>query len=670
MNLNRYNLLSRESSPYLLQHAENPVFWKAWGEPAFKEAREKNQLMIVSIGYSSCHWCHVMAHESFEDSATADIMNRHFVSVKVDREERPDVDQIYMTALQLMTGQGGWPLNVVCLPDGRPVWGTTYLPREKWQQALVQLAELYESDSTRMEEYANRLQAGIREVELIEVKDIHLDFSKDDARKMFNTWASRFDSLEGGPNRAPKFPMPVNNLFLLDIGILDQNSRAIRQVELTLNKMAWGGIYDQVGGGFARYSTDKEWIVPHFEKMLYDNAQLLSLYSRAYRHFGHEHYRRVILETTDWILREMKAEQYSFFSAIDADSEGEEGKYYVWSVEELRSIIKPEDWQDFTDYFDMKKGSWEGKVILNTSDRKVPEKKLKRWKQQLLKARNARQAPGIDDKSLTSWNAMLISGFIDAGKAFQNEDPETAQGFSRLAVLIADWISTQQSGVELYHLHHTSRYGKGSVEGLLEDYAYTIQAFLDLFEYTGKPKYLKRINRWVDVLDQNFLDRESGLYYTRSLKGEQLISKSLDRIDNVIPSPNSVMAHNLWRLGIIEHDDYRNKQAIKMLSQIDRDRMLNYADSYANWGRLLLKISFPSPEIVITGKESKSYYLKLQEYYYPNTTWIWSTSNDDLPVLRNRHVEGETMVYICENRTCQLPVNNVEEARKQLAAAF
>lgn len=670
MNLYRYNLLSRESSPYLLQHAENPVFWKAWGEAAFKEAREKDKLIIVSIGYSSCHWCHVMAHECFEDTATADIMNKHFVSVKVDREERPDVDQIYMTALQLMSGQGGWPLNVVCLPDGRPVWGATYLPKGKWQQALLQLAEMYESDSARMQEYANRLKEGITQAELVEVKEINEDFSQDDARRMFNTWASRFDTIEGGPNRAPKFPMPVNHMFLLELGVLDHNPRALKQVELSLNKMAGGGIYDQVGGGFARYSTDKEWMVPHFEKMLYDNAQLLSLYSRAYRHFGHEEYRRVILETTDWLYREMKGEKDCFFSAIDADSEGEEGKYYVWTEEELRAVIKPGEWREFSDYFNLKRGVWENRIILNTSSKPVSSKKLAKWKQDLIKARRQREAPGIDDKSLTSWNALLVSGFIDAAKAFYNEDPELAKKFSTRAELIGNWIDGQQSGRPLGKLFHSSRYGVPSVEGLLEDYAFTIQAFLDLFEYTGNRHFLRRAQEWASIADRDFLDRESGLYYTRSLKEEQLISKSLDRVDNVMPSPNSVMALNLWRLGILDDDIMRTRQALQMLSQVDRERLLNYAESYANWGRLLLRISFPSPEVVITGPQSQSFYLQLQKDFLPNASWVWTRNDDRLPILRNRIVEGETMVYVCENRTCKLPVNNLDDAKRQLAAAF
>ena len=665
----RENLLSRESSPYLLQHAENPVHWKPWGEPAFEEARTKNHLVIVSIGYSSCHWCHVMAHECFEDSATAEIMNQHFVSVKVDREEHPDVDQIYMTALQLMSGQGGWPLNVVCLPDGRPVWGATYLPRDKWQQALKQLAEMYKSDSAKMEEYAEHLKEGITQAELVEVQETYSDFSQDDARRMVNMWASQFDNIDGGDNRAPKFPMPVNYMFLLEMGVLDHNSRALRHVELTLNKMAWGGIYDQVGGGFARYSTDKSWTVPHFEKMLYDNAQLLSVYGMAYRHFKHEHYKRVILETSEWLEREMRAELPTYNSAIDADSEGEEGRYYVWTEEELRNIIKKSDWQQFTEYFDLKKGAWDGKIVLTTSGKSADEKKLKRWRTQLMKVRNTRKPPGVDDKNLTSWNALMISGLVDAAKAFYEDDPETSAKLFKRAVNAADWIQSWQSaGYNL--LHHTARYGSSSVDGLLEDYALAIQAFLDIYEYTGKEAYLKKAQGWMTTLEKDFLDKSSGLFYTRSLAGKQLISKSLDRVDNVIPSPNSVMAHNLWRLGIIENDDLRTDHALKMLSQIDRDRLLNHAGSYANWGRLLLRITFPSPEVVITGPESQGYYLQLQNKLYPNTFWAWSKEEDFLPVFRDRQVQGKTTIYICENRVCQLPVNKIEEARGQLAASF
>ena len=663
------NLLQYESSPYLLQHAENPVNWHPWGEKALSEASERNVLMIVSIGYSSCHWCHVMAHESFEDDSTAEIMNRHFVSVKVDREERPDVDQIYMTALQLMSGQGGWPLNVVCLPDGRPVWGATYLPREKWQQALTQLAEMYRKEPAKMEEYARRLQEGISQTELVEVNREAPDFSPDDARRMFNVWAGRIDSTEGGPNRAPKFPMPVNHLFMLEYGALDHNARALEHTELTLDKMAAGGIYDQVGGGFARYSTDLYWTVPHFEKMLYDNAQLLSLYSRAYRHFGKESYLRVVRETLAWLEREMTGEHGQYYSALDADSEGEEGKFYVWSEDELRGLIPAEEWQDFTSYFDLAKGKWEGNIILTLSDSAQPNEKLERWQETLLRYREKRERPGLDDKSLTSWNALMITGLIDAARALQEKEPAAAAQWGERAAKVADWILSSQTLKEA-KLYHSYRQGTPSVEGLLEDYAFGIQAFLDLFEYTSDTRYLNQSLAWLEVLDEEFLDTASGLYYTRSLRGEQLISRSLDRVDNVTPSPNSVMAHNLWRLGHLLDREETKKQATRMLNQVDKERMLNYAESYANWASLLLRLTFHSPEVVICGEEAADYYRKMQSDFYPNTLWLWSVGKSELALLKDRCIADQTTIYICENKACQLPVTTVSEAREQLIRAF
>lgn len=665
-DVERANILSRESSPYLLQHANNPVHWQPWGEEALKHAEENDKLLLVSIGYSACHWCHVMEHECFEDSATAELMNRNFVSIKVDREERPDVDQIYMTALQLMSGQGGWPLNVICLPDGRPVWGATYLPRDKWQQALTQLAGIYEKDSLKMIEYAEKLRTGIEQAELVQVNENIAEFTSDDARKMFNTWAGRFDTVEGGPDRAPKFPMPVNQQFLLDYGILDLNARALKHSKLTLDKMALGGIYDQVGGGFARYSTDALWTVPHFEKMLYDNAQLLSLYARAYRHYKDDTYRRVMLETIAWLDLEMTGNSGEYYSALDADSEGEEGKYYVWSLEELQALIPESQWKEFTEYFDLKKGEWENNIILTVSEAgKVDPKNLAQWRKDLYEARELRPRPGLDDKSLTSWNALMITGLIDAAKALHQSDPEIAQGMVERAEKVAAWISKDQSG-KGNMLYHSSRLGKPAIEGLLEDYVFSIQASLDLFEYTGNEAYLTRSIQWLNKLDREFKDTASELYYTRSLLGEQLISRSLDRVDNVIPSPNSVMAHNLWRISHLYGDESKNAQALKMLNQISKERLIGYVESYANWGQLILRYSYPSPEVVITGKDSHQYYLELQKDLIPNTLWLWNAKNENLPLLKSRQVDGETMVYVCENQTCKLPVNTVEKAREQL----
>lgn len=664
------NLLSYEMSPYLLQHSENPVHWRPWNEDAFEQARERNCLVIVSIGYSSCHWCHVMAHESFEDTATAEIMNENFVSIKVDREERPDVDQVYMTALQLMSGRGGWPLNVVCLPDGRPVWGATYLPRDQWQQALTQLSEMYATDSARMLEYAQKLTEGIQQAELLEPGEIQSDFSKDDVRKMVNIWASRFDTEDGGTGRAPKFPMPVNLAFLLEYGVLDQNARVLRQVELTLDKMAAGGIFDQVGGGFSRYATDKAWTVPHFEKMLYDNAQLLSVYSHAYRYFKHDRYRQVILAIVEWLDREMLSPYGGYYSAVDADSEGEEGKYYVWSESELRSIIKENEWDQFTSYFDLKKGLWEGKIILTVRENaSVNQKKLQRWKKLLFAARDQRKAPEIDDKQITSWNALLISGLVDAAKALRNSDPEVAIVLRDRAVIAGEWINLSQSriGEDLYH---SSRKGNPAVDGLIEDFAYSIQAFLDMYEYTNNYYYFKQIQAWVDMLELTYMDKESRFYYTRPVKGKQLIARSIDRVDNVMPSPNSVMAMNLWRLGEMLEDSYRTDHAVELLGRIDRERLLNYGESYSNWGRLMLRLTFPTREVVITGPNSQNLYYKLQSVYTPNTIWAWSEKEDLIPLFRKRHVPDQSLVYICEDHTCMLPVSDAASAIRQLEALF
>ncbi len=666
----RTNVLNQESSPYLLQHANNPVHWQAWGKDALNFAQKEDMLILVSIGYSSCHWCHVMEHECFEDSATAELMNKHFVSIKVDREERPDVDQIYMTALQLMTGQGGWPLNVICLPDGRPVWGATYLPRDKWKEALKQLAEIYQDDSAKMHEYAEKLREGIQQSELLSANKETPDFSQDDARKMFNTWSPRFDTMEGGPNRAPKFPMPVNQLFLLELGILDQNTRALEQNKLTLDKIAAGGIYDQIGGGFARYSTDARWVVPHFEKMLYDNAQLLSLYAQAYRHFGDDTYLRVIKETLNWLDTEMTGDSGQYYSALDADSDGEEGKYYVWTEAELKSLIPEDEWSAFTGYFDLEKGRWEQKIILTRKEgSSVSNELLSSWRTKLYSFREQRNRPGLDDKSLTSWNALMISALVDVAKALYHSEPVKAQHQIERAARVMQWISEEQSLPE-HRLYHSSRLGKPAIEGLLEDYAFSIKAALDLFEYTSDPRHLELAINWLNRLNLNFLDSASGLYYTRSLHRAQLISKSLDRVDNVIPSPNSVMAHNLWRLSHLTGDQSQQDQAMKMLNQISKDRLMNYAESYANWGSLLLRFTFPSPEVVITGSHSKEYYLELHKQLTPNSIWIWSEEENQLPLIKNRVIPGQTTVYVCENNTCQLPVKSIDEALAQIQASM
>ncbi len=654
-----HNHLIDESSPYLLQHAHNPVNWYPWGEEALQKAADEDKLLIISIGYSSCHWCHVMEREVFEDSTAAALMNQHYISVKVDREERPDVDQVYMTALQLMTGQGGWPLNIVALPDGRPVWGATYVPNDKWQAVLSQLAGLYQNDREKMLEYAEKLTEGVRQAELVQHNPTASEFTTDMADELVKNWQAGFDTVEGGPNRAPKFPMPDNYHFLLDYAHLTESSEVEEQVKLTLDKMAAGGIYDQIGGGFARYSVDGEWRVPHFEKMLYDNAQLIALYSLAYQKFRDENYQRVVQQSIAWLEREMSGADGEFYSALDADSEGEEGKFYVWSKEELKQAIGAEDWPDFSRYYDLEKGLWEGHIILMRSGEGVDSAQLQRWQDKLMHLRDQRVRPGLDDKSLTSWNAMMISGLVDAQLAFPHKN------YLKRAEETARWLLNHQARKDA-SLWHSYKAGKSSIEGLIEDYAFAIEAFLKLYEATGNIPYLEQAEEWMNYALANFEDSATGLFYTRSLHSEQLIARSMETSDNVIPAANSVMAHNLFRLGHHLDKSSWREQAEHMLKQIDRERLLEYGENYSNWARLMLKLTHPHYEVAIVGKEAEKRFYQFQQQYLPNVIWALSNKKSDLPLLENRFVQDQTLIYVCQEGSCQLPVSNSKAALEQI----
>lgn len=666
MQLNTNNLRN-ENSPYLLQHANNPVHWQPWNEEVLNAAAKKGNLLIISIGYSSCHWCHVMEHESFEDSTVGRIMNQNYTSIKVDREEQPDVDEVYMTAAQLMTGRGGWPLNVVALPDGRPVWAGTYVPREKWKSLLVQLHEMYQKDSSKFEEYATQLTEGIEKSQLIALADEQV-FSSADARLIFENWKGNLDDEEGGANRAPKFPLPGAQEFMLHYGQLYNNSTAQKHLKLTLKKMAYGGIYDQVGGGFARYSTDRKWKVPHFEKMLYDNAQLVSLYSKAYQAYDDPLYREVVEQSLTFISREMTDDSGAFYSALDADSEGEEGKYYVWTLAELQKLIPAEDWQLFSDYYNLnEKGYWEKGhyILLRDADDNfyqkaysIPPEELNRkkreWQSTLLEARYERVRPGLDNKCLTSWNAMMLKAYLDAYQAFNQE------AYLVAAEKNARWILENQC-VDDSELRHSYRQGESYLDGLIEDYAFASQAFIKLFEVSGNEKYLRQAHKWVQYAQENFKDKESGFFFTRNLSNPQLIAKSLETADNVIPAANSVMAHNLFKLYHYLGKAQYEEQARQMLSHV-KSRTLDYGESYFNWARLLLKFSEPFYEVALCGPHASEKYRELSEAYRPQVLFIHSPTSSDLPLLKNRYVEGETLIYVCQKGACQRPVSEVNAA--------
>lgn len=652
-----HNDLITETSPYLLQHAYNPVDWKPWGDPAFEKAKSENKLVIVSIGYSACHWCHVMEHQSFEDSTVAELMNENFISIKVDREEMPDVDQIYMTAVQLMTGRGGWPLNVITLPDGRPIWGGTYFSKETWIESLKSIVSVYRDNPEKVLEYAEKLTDGVIESELVKPTETPGEYSRQEIELLFANWTKNFDTIEGGSSGAPKFPIPVAYQFLLEYAALTDDKAAMQQVETTLKKMAYGGIYDQIGGGFSRYSVDSEWRIPHFEKMLYDNAQLLSLYSRAYQKTKNPLYKRIVEQTIDWLERDMIGPEGEFYSALDADSEGEEGKYYVWPVVELKTLIGDSDWEDFSNYFDLKKGKWEGRIALMRTDdsENTDEAKVKAWEQKLMKVREERVAPGLDDKSLTSWNAMMIDGLVDAYKAFGNSH------YLELAKSNAAWLVKHQTRKD-GSLFHSYKKGKSSIDGLIEDYAFSIQGFLKLYEATFATQYLEQADRWTTYAKANFEDEGTDLFYTRSKTAKQLIAKSMEVHDNVIPASNSVMAHNLFQLYHLLGNESYLAQSQKMLAQMDKVRLISYPESYSNWARLLSNFEYPFYEVAIIGLEASGKYQDWNKNYVPNVLLQSSEKASDLPLLESRYVDGETFIYVCENRVCQLPVKEIEKA--------
>jgi len=660
------NKLIHESSPYLLQHAHNPVDWHPWGDEAFEKAKTENKLVLISIGYSACHWCHVMEHESFEDSLTADMMNKNFINIKVDREERPDVDQVYMNAVQLMTGSGGWPLNCLALPDGRPVYGGTYFPKDKWQQTLNSLLELKDNDPIKLEEYAKNLTAGIQQSELITKNENPLETKKEFLTLKVNEWSKYWDKKRGGPNRAPKFPLPNNYQFLLEYATLSGDEESLEFVSTTLDEMAKGGIYDQIGGGFSRYSTDEEWKAPHFEKMLYDNAQLVSLYSEAFTATHNPRYKKIVYETLEFIERELTNKTGGFYSALDADSEGEEGKFYVWKKEELQEVLTEEEFEIIKEFYNVtSKGLWEHEnyILLmdENSDKMLSidnslSEKIEVIKSKLMTERKKRIRPGLDDKILTSWNMLMIEAYLDAYIAFEDENYlEIAEQQMKF---IFNNLITNDDG--LFHLHKD---GKSSINGYLEDYAFTISTLLKMYESTFDEGYISQADDLMNYSIEHFLDEESGMFWFKSKKDEALIAKKQENSDNVIPASNSVMAHNLFKLAKLSNNQNFEQIGKQMLSNILPH--IEYAQSYSNWLRLYLYETYPFYEIAATGKNFKELTSELRKTYIPNKIVLGAEQKSELPLLENKFLEEGT-IFVCQNKTCQLPVNNVKEALKQI----
>ncbi len=663
------NELIHETSPYLLQHAHNPVNWMPWGDKALKQARDENKLLLISIGYAACHWCHVMEHESFEDPEVARVMNQHFVCIKVDREERPDVDQIYMSAVQLMTQRGGWPLNAIALPDGRPIWGGTYFQKEVWVNALEQIQAYHRDHPERTLEYAERLGEGIRESNLVPISKNSQPVELDHLKAAVQRWKPNFDRQEGGSQGAPKFMMPNNLQFLLRWAHQRHDQETQQHVENTLDKMAMGGLYDQLGGGFARYSTDAQWKVPHFEKMLYDNGQLLSVYAQAFQQTQKPLYREVVEQTIEFLKRELLSPENGFYSSLDADSEGEEGKFYVWQKPELQKLLGDE-FHLFADYYQVNEtGYWEeGNYILlrRQSDETVAAKhqlsvnqlkqKIDEWKKILLPVREQRIHPGLDDKILTSWNALAISGLVNAYRAFGDA------GYLKLAEENLRFLKEKQLDPD-GSLRHSYKNGISKIDGFLEDYALLIQALMDLFETTGKLNYLDDAQQLTDKTFRDFFDREKDFFYFSPITQTDLIDRSIEVHDNVIPASNSVMANNLFRLGHLAGQTNYLKIAETMLSKLVED-FQNYPSGYSNWLQLGLNFTGNQFEVAVTGEKAITKLREIQKHYLPNALFCAGTGASDLTLLKDRLAVGKTLIYICQNQTCQLPVEAVSDALK------
>lgn len=670
MNEPYSNHLAGESSLYLQQHAHNPVNWYPWSDEAWELAKKENKLVLISIGYSSCHWCHVMEHETFTDTAAARLMNEFFVCIKVDREERPDIDQIYMSAVQLMTGSGGWPLNCFALPDGRPIYGGTYFPKSNWMQLLTQLDSFYKKDPAQAELYADELMKGINHPDIFPITDSANTFSNDLLPQAIDAWKTTFDNIEGGPNRSPKFPLPGNYQFLLRYAVTQNDKNLLDHVLLTLKKMAFGGIYDHLAGGFARYSTDSLWKVPHFEKMLYDNAQLCGLYANAFKVTKDPLFKKIASETIDFLEREMSDGNGGYYSAIDADSEGEEGKYYVWTKEELKKIklpaIKGDPYSILFDYYNINDhGYWEkGNHILlrNKSDEDIAgihdisiaelHSFISETNKILYQEREKRVRPALDKKIITSWNALQISQLCLAYQAFGDER------YRKMAIDCAHGIMKNAVRNELLlHIRDQKRVD----QGYLEDYAFTISAFINLYQVTLEDEWLLQANKFAEETITHYYDEKDGFFYFIPANNT-LIARKKEIQDNVIPASNSEIANALFLLGDYFGEEKYSTIARRMAAAIE-ENIIRHPSSHSNWMNLYMNLSMPFSEIVIVGPNAYEYINELSTRYLPNALFAGAVgSASTIPLLEDRFQPGRTLIYICRNRTCNLPVENMKDA--------
>jgi len=673
------NHLINETSPYLLQHAHNPVDWYPWGEEAFAKAKAEDKPVLVSIGYSACHWCHVMEHESFEDEETARVMNEHFVNIKVDMEERPDVDQIYMTFVQLTTGRGGWPMNVFMTADKLPFFGGTYFPPVSrynmpgFMQILVSVAEAYRDKRDELMHSANDILGEMRRVGLSEFSPVGLSVEQLDTA--FNSFARTFDAVNGGFGGAPKFPPSMSLEFLLRYYKRTGNENALDIVKKTAGKMAYGGICDQLGGGFHRYAVDSIWLVPHFEKMLYDNAQLIRVYLHLYQITKDELYKRVAGETLAYVMREMLDETGAFYSTQDADSEGVEGKFFVWTPEEIEEILGEKDAQIFSFFYDVsEEGNFEEKNILNIKVSAAETAKLfkltedelneilSRGRKRLFAEREKRIKPFRDEKVLTAWNGLMLAAFAEAAAVLERED------LLNVARRNADFVleNLQKDG----RLLRTWKDGEAKLNAYLEDYANFADGLLELYQASGETKYLKEAKRLADVMVTEFWDEERGGFFFTSNDHEELLVRTKDYTDNASPSGNSAAADVFLKLAKLVGDERYERFAVTVL-RLTAPQIGRYPQGF---GRALSAIEFyisKVKEIVIIGKKGSDLEKEIFREFLPGKVVVLSENAqadaEFIPLLQGRGmIDGKPTAYVCEDFVCQRPVTAVDELKGQL----
>ena len=657
------NQLIHATSPYLLQHAHNPVAWQEWGAESLNEAKKLDKPILVSIGYSSCHWCHVMEHESFESEDIAKVMNENFVCIKVDREERPDIDHIYMEAVQAMGVHGGWPLNVFLTPNQKPFYGGTYFPPQNWVRLLAQIARTFEMKRDEINQSADDLANHLQRSDLDR-------FAKDDLAEVFGhakldqqfeILKGKFDTTWGGIEKAPKFVMPAVWLWLLRYHFISKSKEALDMVSRTLKKMTRAGLHDQLGGGFSRYSVDGEWFAPHFEKMLYDNAQLLSLYGEAYAITRDRDFKSIVYETTGWLQREMMHPDGGFYSALDADSEGMEGKFYTWTWKEMEEALGQES-EQVAEYFQCTRGgNWDHgmNILIRETDQPLDERIIEA-KKKLFTHREKKVRPSLDDKILTGWNAMTVQGLVDCYKAFG--DPMFLDmALKNISFLERNLIQEDKVFRAFKNKHSTT-------EGFLEDYAFLIQAYSSLYQVTFDETFLAKAAHWTNYVLSHFHDPRDNYFHFASQSAEQLIAKKKDVFDNVIPSSNSVMARNLFRMGtLLDNNDWK-QMAVAMTSKLS-GIIITEPVYMSNWGILFSEITEGLNEIVIVGEQLESQRKEIQRNYFPFALTLGTQSKSNLPLLEGRELKaGKTMIYVCRNKVCRLPVDNVEGAMHQILA--